>query len=112
MYKRKVVALALLMAISLQTQTHVLINIEKKTGKLIYIGPIKRLMYEFTPKEWSNLGLELQLEQIRLDSICNTDYWLRGARRYYKQKFWERTFKNGTEASRAWGIGINQEDNN
>lgn len=105
MHLKKVIALAILIGLPIITQTYNPSNIEKElTGKLIYIGPTIRLMYEFTPKKWNSLGLELQLELIRLDSCCYTDNWLRGARKYYKLKFWKDKIENGTIESRAWGI--------
>lgn len=105
MHLKKVIALAILIGLPIITQTHNPDDIEKElTGKLIHVGPTIRLMYEFTPKEWNSLSLELQLKQIRLDSLCYTDYWLRGARSYYKRKLWERKIENGTTESKAWGI--------
>lgn len=105
MHKKLISALVLMFSIHLNTQTHIPYPNEKSiTGKLVYIGPTPRLMYEFTPEVWKSLGLELQLGQIRLDSICYTKQWLRGTRRYYKLKTWESKIKHGTEASKAWGI--------
>ena len=102
---RKIIALALLIVISFETQTSVFEHNERvQEGTLIYVGPTIRLVYEFTPEQWGGLGLELQLEQIHLDSLCYTDYWLRGARRYYKTRWWKERIADGTEESRAWGI--------
>ena len=112
MHSKKLIALVLLIWIPTIAPSSIPISSEKDlTGKLIYIGPTPRLMYEFTPKQWSSFGLTLQLEQIRLDSICYTKDWLRGTRYMYKVKFWKEKIKYGTDESKAWGIepGTNKE---